>query len=344
MLDLHPGFTGGGGSETDGATGAPAPERDSVPPLDPYSQTIVDAVDAVGPAVVRVETAADPARQVGAGMGSGVIISPDGLVLTNSHVVHGHNRLRLALPDQRVMQARIVGDDPDTDLALLRVVDDALLPVARLGDSKALRRGQLVIAIGNPLGFESTVTAGVVSALGRSLRARNGRLIDDVIQTDAALNPGNSGGPLVSSHGQVVGINTAVIAGAQGLCFAVASNIASYVVSQIIRHGRVRRAFIGLAGQTVPLPRRLALALGSQQSRAVAATAVEPGSPAARAGLTAGMIIVALDGEPVTGTDDLVRLLDAARIDAPTGLSVVADGKLRTVTVVPDERTPAEHQ
>src|SRR5205814_5811371 len=193
---------------------------------------------------------------------------------------------------------RIVGDDPDTDLALLRVVDNAKLPMARLGNSKALRRGQLVIAIGNPLGFESTVTAGVVSALGRSLRGRGGRLIDDVIQTDAALNPGNSGGPLVSTRGEVIGINTAVIAAAQGLCFAVASNTASYVVSQIIRHGRVRRAVIGIAGQTVPLARPMALALGLTQARGVAVTAVEPGSAAARGGLAAGMIVVALAGEP----------------------------------------------
>ena len=203
---------------------------------------------------------------------------------------------------------------------------------------KALRRGQLVIAIGNPLGFESTVTAGVVSALGRSLRARSGRLIDDVIQTDAALNPGNSGGPLVSPRGEVIGINTAVIAGAQGLCFAVASNTASFVVSQIIRHGRVRRAFIGIAGQTVPLPRRLALALGLSQARAVAVSAVEPGSPAARVGLVPGMIIAALAGEPVTGTDDFVRLLGGERIGIPIELLVIADGERRTVIIVPDER------
>jgi S1-C subfamily serine protease len=255
MFDYSPSFINGDSIEADGATGAGKPFVEGEPLLDAYSRTIVDVVDAVGPAVVRVETEADPVRQTQGGMGSGVIISPDGLVLTNSHVVRGERSVRLALPDARTMEARIVGDDPDTDLALLRVIDNATLPMARLGNSKALRRGQLVIAIGNPLGFESTVTAGVISALGRSLRARSGRLIDDVIQTDAALNPGNSGGPLVSSRGEVIGINTAVIAGAQGICFAVASNTASYVVSQIIRHGRVRRAFVGVAGQTVPLPR-----------------------------------------------------------------------------------------
>ena len=230
--------------------------------FDAYSQAVVDVVDRVGPAVVRVETPPDREKRQRGGTGSGVVISPDGLVLTNSHVVQGASAVRLALADTRTVKARVLGDDPHTDLALLRVVDDVSLPAARLGNSKSLRRGQLVVAIGNPLGFESTVTAGVVSALGRSLRSYSGRLIDDVIQTDAALNPGNSGGPLVSSRGEVIGINTAVIAGAQGICFAVASNTASHVVSEIVRHGRVRRAFIGVAGQTVPLPRRLALALG----------------------------------------------------------------------------------
>jgi S1-C subfamily serine protease len=339
MFDYDPSFIDDDSLQAEGASSTERPAFEDEPLLDAYSQAIVDVVGTVGPAVVRVETQADPARRTQAGMGSGVIISPDGLVLTNSHVVGGAGNVRLALPDARTMEARIVGDDPDTDLALLRVVDNAKLPMARLGNSKALKRGQLVVAIGNPLGFESTVTAGVVSALGRSLRGRGGRLIDDVIQTDAALNPGNSGGPLVSTRGEVIGINTAVIAGAQGLCFAVASNTASYVVSQIIRHGRVRRAVIGIAGQTVPLARPMALALGLTQARGVAVTAVEPGSAAARGGLVAGMIVVALAGEPVTGVDDIVRLLDAGRIGIPTGLSVVAEGKLRTVIVVPDERS-----
>jgi S1-C subfamily serine protease len=287
---------------------------------------------------VRVAVPADPARQRRGGTGSGVIITPDGLVLTNSHVAQGAASVRLTLGDTRIVEARTVGDDPDTDLALLRVVEDATLPSARLGNSKTLRRGQLVVAIGNPLGFESTVTTGVVSALGRSLRAQSGRLIDDVIQTDAALNPGNSGGPLVSSQGEVVGVNTAVIAGAQGICFAVASNTAGYVVSQIIRHGRVRRAFIGLSGQTVPLPRRLALALGLDQSRAVAIAGVEPGSPAATSGLAAGMIIVGLGGEPVRGADDVVRLLGGERIGIEVPLAVIANGQLKDMTVVPAER------
>jgi S1-C subfamily serine protease len=307
--------------------------------FDAYSQAVVDVVDTVGPAVVRVETPPDREKRQRGGTGSGVVISPDGLVLTNSHVVQGAAAVRLALPDARTVKARVLGNDPHTDLALLRVIDDLSLPTAKLGNSKNLRRGQLVVAIGNPLGFESTVTTGVVSALGRSLRASTGRLIDDVIQTDAALNPGNSGGPLVSSLGEVIGINTAVIAGAQGICFAVASNTASHVVSEIVRHGRVRRAFIGLAGQTVPLPRRLVLALGLVQARGVAIASLEPEGPAAKAGLQVGNIVLSLDGEPVTGADDLVRLLGAERIGATVNLSVIAGSELRKLVIVPAERT-----
>jgi S1-C subfamily serine protease len=309
--------------------------------LDPWSRVIVGAVDAVGPAVARVETDGDAAQRRRGGTGSGVIISPDGLVLTNSHVVNGAHRVRLTLADARHVEARLVGDDPHSDLALLRVTDGATLPAARLGNSKALRRGELVVAIGNPLGFESTVTAGVVSALGRSLRSRTGTLIDDVIQTDAALNPGNSGGPLVSSRGEVIGINTAVIAGAQGICFAVASNTASFVVSEIVRHGRVRRAWIGIAAQTVPLPRRIGLALGLDQSFGVAITGIEPEGPAARSGLAVGNMIVAIDAAPVSGVDDLVHLLTAERIGAPVPFSVVVDGKLQAIVVVPADRNGA---
>jgi S1-C subfamily serine protease len=301
----------------------------------------VGAIDAVGPAVARVETEGDATQRRRGGTGSGVIISPDGLVLTNSHVVNGAHRVRLTLADARHAEARVVGDDPHSDLALLRVTDNTTLPAARLGNSKALRRGELVVAIGNPLGFESTVTAGVVSALGRSLRSRTGRLIDDVIQTDAALNPGNSGGPLVSSRGEVIGINTAVIAGAQGICFAVASNTASFVVSEIIRHGRVRRAWIGIAAQTVPLPRRIALALGLNQAFGVAITAVESDGPAAHSGIATGNIIVAIDGAIVSGVDDLVRLLTAERIGVSVAFSVVADGMLQTIAIVPAERNGA---
>jgi S1-C subfamily serine protease len=243
---------------------APADTRDAGL-LDAYSDAVIAVADRVGPAVVRVERAVSGNAR--GGIGSGVVISPDGLVLNNSHVVEGARELRLTDPEGRSMDARLIGEDPDTDLALLRAGAARELASARLGDSKRLRRGQLAVAIGNPLGFESTVTAGVISALGRSLRARSGRLIEDVIQTDAALNPGNSGGPLVNSRGEVIGINTAVIAGAQGICFAVASNTAQFVLSEILQHGRVRRAFIGIAAQTVTVPRRHARAAGIDNHR-----------------------------------------------------------------------------
>jgi S1-C subfamily serine protease len=274
-------------------------------------------------------------------MGSGVIISPDGLLLTSSHVVQGAREARLTLSDGRIIDARVMGNDPDTDLALLRANTDGL-PFAALGNSKHLKRGQIAVAIGNPLGFESTVTAGVVSALGRSLRAQSGRLIDDVIQTDAALNPGNSGGPLVSSAGEVIGINTAVILGAQGICFAVASNTASFVVTELIRHGRVRRASIGVASQTIPLPQRIARAAGLTSRSGVVIVAIEPESPAAQAGLEQGDVILALDGEPVSGVDDLVRLLNGDRIGHSIELRLLKRGEMRAVILTPVERKTAQ--
>jgi S1-C subfamily serine protease len=302
--------------------------------LDSYSQAVVSVVDRVGPAVVRVEPQANGKP---AGVGSGVIIAPDGLVLTNSHVVQGSREARLTLSDGRTVTARVLGDDPDTDLALLRATVDGL-PYARLGNSKQLRRGQIAVAIGNPLGFESTVTAGVVSALGRSLRGSTGRLIDDVIQTDAALNPGNSGGPLVSSAGEVIGINTAVIMGAQGICFAVASNTANFVVSELIQHGRVKRASIGVAGQNVPLPRRVAHAAGLTTRSGVVVISTEPNSPADRGGVVPGDVILALDDEPITGVEDLVRLLNGTRIGRSLRLTILQRGKVRELTLVPLER------
>src|SRR5215217_6562020 len=337
MLDFTPAFIldpdpDGTSPSQDAFAPAPDPEL-----LDAYSDAVTRVVDQVGPAVVRVEPHGLHGRS---GVGSGVIISPDGLVLTNSHVVHGSPGVQLLLSDGRTTKARVVGDDPDADLALLRAESDGL-PFAKLGNSKKLKRGQIAIAIGNPLGFESTVTAGVVSALGRSLRSRTGRLIDDVIQTDAALNPGNSGGPLVSSKGEVIGINTAVIAGAQGICFAVASNTADFVVSELIRHGQVRRAYIGVSAQTTPVPRRFALAAGINNSTGATIIALEPESPAARAGLELGDVIVSLDGERVTGADDLIRLLTGERIGRSIEIDVLRLGKPRTFTVVPEERKKA---
>jgi len=308
--------------------------------LDAYSDAVTTVADRVGPAVVRVERPPEKGRdgRMSGGMGSGVVISPDGLVLTNSHVVDGARELRLTDTEGRTMEARLIGEDPDTDLALVRAGAARHLPSATLGDSKGLRRGQLAVAISNPLGFESTVTAGVISALGRSLRARTGRLIEDVIQTDAALNPGNSGGPLVSSRGEVIGINTAVIAGAQGICFAVASNTAQYVLSEIIQHGRVRRAFIGVAAQTVAVPRRHARGAEIDNGFGAMISACEPDGPADVAGLMSLDLVVRLDGEPVTGVDDLIRRLNAERIGRAVKLDVLRRGQLRSFEVHPTER------
>jgi S1-C subfamily serine protease len=305
--------------------------------LDAYSRAVIDVVDRVGPAVVRIDVKAKDGRP-GGGTGSGVIVAPDGLVLTNSHVVGGLTQVTVATVDGRNLTARVVGDDPDTDLALVRIDAPVTLPAAALGNSKLLKRGQLVIAIGNPLGFESTVTTGVVSALGRSLRARSGRLIDDVIQTDAALNPGNSGGPLVSSRGEVVGINTAVILGAQGICFAVAANTANFVLGELVRHGRVRRAYIGVAAQQIAIPRRLRHAAGLSQESAVLAASVETGSPADRAGVKARDIILSLDGTAITGGDDLIRVLAGDKIGRTVEIEILRNGGRLMLPLVPDER------
>jgi S1-C subfamily serine protease len=306
-------------------------------PLDAYSRTVAFIADRVGPAVVRVEAAGAGRRH---SAGSGVIIAPDGLILTNSHVVAGAGRLRLGLAEGGEVAATVLGDDADTDLALLRAELPKGSAVSALGDSKRLRRGHLVVAIGNPLGFESTVSAGVVSALGRSLRSRGGRLIDDVIQTDASLNPGNSGGPLVGPSGEVMGIATAMISGAQGLCFAVSSNTAIFVLGEFLKHGRVRRAHLGIEAQTVAIPRRIAVGAG------IGATAVRVGGvlsdgPADAAGLKSGDIIFAIDEDALVGSDDLLRRLDSSRIGRPLSLAIWRSGSIHKVEVIPVERRPA---
>jgi len=310
------------------------PEGDPV--LDAYSQTVVNAVETVGPAVVRVHPLHGGARAEI--LGSGVIITPDGFVLTNSHVMHGAARARLVMLDGRELTAEVVGDDPDTDLALLRIAQEGPFPSAALGNSKALRRGQLVVAIGAPLGFEATVTAGVVSALGRSLRGERGRLIEDLIQTDASLNPGNSGGPLCNASGEVVGVATAIIAGAHGLCFAIASNTASLVVGELLRHGRVRRGSLGVVAQQAPIPREIARALGLSQPFGVFVAGLEPSGPAAKGGVRDGDLLIAAGSRPLTGLDDLLRALGPDSIDQPLALTLVRNGHRVEVSVTPKER------
>ena len=298
--------------------------------LDAYSRAVTSAVDLIGPSVVNIEAG---------GTGSGFVFAPDGLILTNSHVIANRRRIGVTLPDGRDLVADLVGDDPHTDLAVLRVSATDLM-AAPFGDSSTLRPGQLVIAIGNPFGFQHTVTAGVVSALGRSLRARTVRLLENLIQTDAALNPGNSGGPLVTSRSQVVGVNTAVILGGQGIAFAVPINTARYVVSCLLRDGRVRRSHLGVAGQDTPIPRRLVRAHQLGHERGVTVTAVTDGSAAAEAGLRPGDLIVEFGGETVRGVDDLHRLLTEERIGQLIAIKILRRGELRRVLATPREVEP----
>jgi len=313
--------------------------------LDAYSQAVVSAAETVGPAVVNVEvrhvvrTPQGPREARGGG--SGFVFTPDGLLLTNLHVVHGAGRIDISLGDGCRYPATLIGDDPGTDLAVLRV-DAPDLSAAQLGDSTQVRVGQLVIAIGNPLGFESSVTAGVVSALGRSLRSSSGRLMEDIIQTDAALNPGNSGGPLVTADGRVVGVNTATIRPAQGICFAIGINTAKFVAGRLIRDGRIKRSYIGVVGQTVSLPRNLVRFHGLGQERGILVLSVEPASPAAEAGVRERDIMVSLDGQRVAGIDDLQRLLTDVRIGALTRLVVLRGAEKLEIAVTPLEtREPA---
>jgi S1-C subfamily serine protease len=319
---------------------APTAERDDSALLDAYSRTVVSAVARVAPAVVNIDVkqrinVRRAPREI-SGNGSGFIIAPDGFILTNSHVVHAASAITVNLPDGREYPAQLTGDDPDTDLAVIRI-DAPQLTHVRLADSESLRVGQLVIAIGNPLGFQASVTAGVISALGRSMHAQSGRLIDNIIQTDAALNPGNSGGPLVNSAGEVVGVNTAMIRPAQGICFAIASNTAKLVAGWLIRDGRIRRGYVGVAGQNVPIHRRIVRFYGLPLETGVLVVSVEKNSPAERAALREGDLIVAFNGQPVGSVHDLHKVLVGEQIGFSATLTVIRHTEKLELPILPAE-------
>lgn len=307
--------------------------------LDAYSNAVTMAADAVSRSVVKIGVFKKGGRrgqQEGAGSGSGFIITPDGFILTNNHVVHGAERIEVTLADGRRPDAHLVGTDPDTDLAVIRVYAPNLEPV-RLGDSNQLRVGQLAIAIGNPYGFQYTVTAGVVSALGRSFRAQSGRLMDDLIQTDAALNPGNSGGPLVNSRGEVIGVNTMVILPAQGLCFAIGINTAKYIAGWLIKDGAVRRSYIGVGGQTAKIHRRVVRHFNLPNETGMLVLGVEPGSPASRAGLREGDIVVEFAGQAIAGIDDLHKHLTGAQVGVQSPLTIIRHNEKLALEIMPEE-------
>ena len=313
--------------------------------LDAYSQAVINVVEKVSPAVVNI----DVQRQLKGlrrnnqtfsqevrGNGSGFIFTPDGYILTNSHVVHDASKIEVTLSDGGNYAAQMIGDDPDTDLAVIRINAPNLV-AARLGDSQSLRAGQLAIAIGNPYGFQTTVTTGVVSALGRSFRAKSGRLIDNMIQTDAALNPGNSGGPLVTSHGEVIGINTAVIMSAQGICFAVPINTAKMILMPLIKDGKVRRGYIGVGGQNVPLPRRVVLFQELSVESGVLLISIEHNSPAQKAGLQEGDVIVGLNNQPIASIDDLHKVLTHEQVGMRSPLTIIRRTEKLVLDIVPEE-------
>jgi S1-C subfamily serine protease len=315
--------------------------------LDAYSAAVTGAVERMRPSVVHIEVqqaagqtrSGEPRERQGGG--SGFVFTPDGLILTNSHVVHEAVRIAVTLADGRHMPATLIGEDPASDLAVIRLErpqgDEFGFTAAALGDSQRLRVGQIAIAIGAPYGFQSTVTAGVISALGRSLRSYSGRLIDDVVQTDASLNPGNSGGPLVDSAGRVVGVNTATILPAQGICFAIGINTAKFVASRLLRDGRIRRSYVGISGQTVPVLRRVVRFYDLAKETGAMVLSVEEGSPAKRAGLRDGDVIVALEAQPVAGVDDLHRLLTEVRVGVSCWLTVLRSTEKLLLEVVPEE-------
>ena len=312
--------------------------------FDAYSRTVVSAVARVAPTVVNINvkqrvSARRGEREVN-GNGSGFIITPDGFILTNSHVVHDASAITVNLPDGREYAAQIAGDDPDTDLAVVRI-DAPQLAHVRLADSENLRVGQLVIAIGNPLGFEASVTAGVISALGRSMHAQSGRLIDNIVQTDAALNPGNSGGPLVNSAGEVVGVNTAMIRPAQGICFAIASNTAKFVAGWLIKDGKIRRSYIGVAGQNVPIHRRIVRFYGLQLETGVLVVSVEKNSPGERAGLREGDLIIAFNEQPIGTVHHLHKILVGEQINVRASLTIIRHTDKLEVPILPAESRPS---
>jgi S1-C subfamily serine protease len=317
-----------------------ASQRDDAALLDEYSRTVVGAAERVAPSVVNIDIKQRVAgrrgpREIG-GSGSGFIIAPDGFILTNSHVVHGAAQIAVNLPDGREYPAQLVGDDPDTDLAVIRI-DAPQLTHVRLADSENLRVGQVVIAIGNPLGFQASVTAGVISALGRSMHSQSGRLIDNIIQTDAALNPGNSGGPLVNSAGEVIGVNTAMIRPAQGICFAIASNTAKFVAGWLIRDGKIRRSYIGVAGQNVPLHRRIVRFYNLPLETGVLVVSVEKDSPAQRAGLREGDVIIAFNEQPIGSIHELHKMLMGEQIGVEAKLLIVRHTEKLVLAITPAE-------
>jgi S1-C subfamily serine protease len=302
--------------------------------LDAYSQAVIGAAEKVSPSVVNIEVSTADRRR--GGSGSGFVFTPDGFLLTNSHVVHSAAKIEVTLLDGRRGEAQLIGDDPETDLAVLRINAPNLMSVA-FGDSNKIRVGQLAIAIGNPYGFQYSVTAGVVSALGRSLRSGTGRLIDNVIQTDAALNPGNSGGPLVNSRGEVIGVNTAVILPAQGICLATAINTAKFVAGQLIKEGRVRRSYIGVAGQAVSLHRRLVRYHNLAVETGILVVSTEPGGPSSKAGVQEGDVIVAYDDLPIASIDDLHRLLTDQKVGVKSNLTVIRRNEKLTLSITPED-------
>jgi S1-C subfamily serine protease len=318
-----------------------AADRSKVPvneqeALDAYSRVIVTVAESLGPAVVNLRAVANEGGRRSGGSGSGFLFTPDGFLLTNHHVVRGSNRLRVRLNDGREVSGRVIGADPWTDVAVVQA-DASGLPHAELGESAGLRVGQLVVAIGSPFGFDSTVTAGVVSALGRTLRSITGHLVDNVIQTDAALNPGNSGGPLLDSRGRVIGINTAIIHSAQGICFAIPISMAKRILPQLMQHGRVVRGYLGLHGRDVPIARNIVRQLALTQESAVEVIAVEPDGPAAQSGMTEADLILTLGDQPISTIDDLQNRLTSIPVGIPTEVVILRGGRRLTRLVVPGE-------